>query len=381
MKRLRRRLLQILGGLATLVVALLIFVRLVYGGGDAYPDRTTDPIIDGDAVARVGELPFPAGNVTASAEGRVFVNIHPFTQSDRFTEAYLFEWADGELTPYPDQATQDDLRHVFGMTVDARERLWLTSPATLDRERTRLQAFDLATGERVEDFELDEGVGRFAQDIRVTPDGATMILADTGAFQFTSASLIVLDLGSKSARTILKGHESTQPQNWMIRTHEGDHTVGWGLVTFSVGVDGIALSPDGETLYYAPMSHDTLYRIPMSAVRDASLSEEALATEIEAVATKPLSDGIETTEDGEVLVTDIEHGAVVGIRPDGTSRTLVKLDSVSWTDGITVAPGGQVFFTDSAIPSYLDPLLRPPTRERLDSRAPHTALYQFQLPR
>lgn len=381
MKRLRRRMLQILGGLMTLVVALLVFVRLVYGGGDGYPDRTSDPIIDDDAVARVGTLPFPAGNVTSSTEGRVFVNIHPFTQSDRFTDAFLFELIDGELTAYPDGGTQEDLRYVFGMTVDARDRLWLTSPATLDRERTRLQAFDLATGERVEDFELEEGVGRFAQDIRVTPDGETMILADTGAFQFTAASLLVLDLGSRTVRTILEGHPSTQPQDWMIRTHEGDHTVGWGLVTFSVGVDGIALSPDGETLYYATMTHDTLYRLPMSAVMDASLAEEALDAQIEAVATKPLSDGIETTADGEVLITDIEHGAVVGIRPDGSVRTLVKLDSVSWTDGITATADGQVFFTDSAIPSYLDPLLRPPTRERLDSRAPHTALYRFQLPR
>lgn len=382
-RRIRAIFIRVAIGLLLLVVVALGMIRMIYGGGTYYEDLATDPLLGSDEVEAIGQLPFPAGNVTASPDGRVFVNIHPFVRADRFTDAYLFELIGDDLIPFPDLETQADCRHVFGMNVDSQGRLWLISPATLDRKQTRLQAFDLATRKRLVDVYFEPGIARFAQDFRVTPDGKTMILADTGAFKFTSASLIVVDLETMTTRSILSGHPYTQPQNWMIQTHAGDHSIGWGLITFAVGVDGIALSPDGETLYFAPMSHDTLYRVPMRAVRDEGLSDEQLAQQVHAIAQKPLSDGIETTDDGEVLITDIEHGAIVGIRPHGERRTLVRLggERISWTDGITIAPGGWVLFTDSEIPSYLDPLLRPPSRKRLDQRAPHTAVYRFRLPR
>ncbi|MFK7988223.1 MAG: SMP-30/gluconolactonase/LRE family protein [Sandaracinaceae bacterium] len=373
--------LRVLGVGLGLLALCLVVIRLSYGGGDPYPDGTQDPVLGASEVIQIGELPFPAGNVTASPEGRVFVNIHPFVQADRFTDAFLFELVDGTPVPYPDAATQPALRHVFGMTVGPRNRLWLTSPATLDRERTRLIAIDLASGRIVVDHRFDEGVARFAQDLRVTPDGRTMLLADTGAFRFTAASLLVVDLDTMGVHSLLSGHPSTQPQDWMIRTPEGEHTIAGGLITFSVGVDGIALSPDGTELYFAAMSHDTLFRIPMEAVLDANLTAAQHAARLTAVASKPLSDGIETTTSGEVLVTDIEHGAIVGIQPDGTRRTLVRLgDRIGWADGVTVGPGGRVYFTDSQIPRYLDPWLQPPDREVLDTSAPHTAVYSFVLP-
>lgn len=378
----RRRLFRVLLAIIGLFGLVLLAIRLVYGGGSPYIDLAAAPVLESAAVERLGSLGFPAGNVTASPDGRIFVNIHPFVQAERFTDAYLFELVDGQPVPYPNQPAQAHLRHVFGMNVDGQGRLWAISPATLDRDQTRIQAFDLATGTRIVDHTFAEGVARFSQDLRVTPDGKAIILADTGAFQFTEASLVVVDLETMAARSILKGHPSTQPQDWMIRTGEGNHTIGWGLITFSVGVDGIAISPDGQFLYYATMSHDTLYRLPLPAVLDPSLAADKLAAQIEVVGEKPLSDGIETTADGEVLLTDIEHGAIVGIRPNGERRTLVRLghDTISWTDGVAVGPNGEVYFTDSEIPSYLDPLLRPPTREVLSKRAPHVAVYQFKLP-
>jgi hypothetical protein len=196
----RRNLLRTLGrvamGFGAVLLLVLIVVKLRYGLGDPYPDVSAAPLVPPPDV--LVELDLPPGNVTSAADGRIFFNTHPFTQSHRFTDAYLFEVAGGKPRPFPDAGSQKDLRFVFGMTVDKQNRLWLTCPATLDRERTRILAYDLGSNRKVIDRELAPGVGRFAQDLRVSPDGRTLFLADTGAFRFTRASLLVVDVCCRS---------------------------------------------------------------------------------------------------------------------------------------------------------------------------------------
>lgn len=147
--------------------------------------------------------------------------------------------------------------------------------------------------------------------------------------------------------------------------------MGWGLVTFAVGVDGITFSADGTELYFATMTHDTLFRVPLDAVLDPSIDPDDVAARVEPVGKKPLSDGIDVLSDGRVLVTDVEHGSVVAISPDGELRTLVRSDDVVWADGVHVMKDGRVLLTDSAIPDYLDPLLRPPPLDVLEAGRPY----------
>ncbi len=366
-------------GLAAFVVALLVVVKVRYGGGDFTPNVSGTPLVTGSALEVLVELDLPPGNVTSASDGRIFFNTHPFTQSHRFTNAFLFELVDGKPRPYPDLTSQKDVQFVFGMTVDRQNRLWLTSPATLDRERTRIQAYDLATNKKVVDHEFDKGVARFAQDLRVSNDGKTLFLADTGAFRFTHASLLVVDIATWGVREVLSDDVSTQPQNVVIRTKNGPHRIGYGLLTFQVGVDGIALSKDGAWLYFATMSHDTLFRVPTEALLNERIGLEQLAKQVERVGKKPLSDGIETTADGSVLVTDIENGGIARVDASGQLTTLVRDANIVWADGVNLTAQGDVVFTDSSIPTYIDPFLLPPNIEKLRANKPYK-IYRFHLP-
>lgn len=365
--------------LVAVVVLTLTVVKIRYGRGEPYPDLSTAPRLGERDLDVLAELELPPGNVTGSRDGRIFFNTHPFVQSHRFTDAFLFELAGGVPRPYPDLASQPDLKFVFGMTVDAQGRLWLVSPATLDRERTRIQAYDLATNRKVKDHEFPSGVARFAQDLRVSPDGKTLFFADTGAFRFTHAALLVVDVDTWSVREVLADHPSTQPQDVIIRTKEGPHRVGYGLLSFQVGVDGVAVSGDGAWLYYATMSHDTLYRVRTRDLVDPGLSPADLAARVEAIGKKPLSDGIEIAPDGSVLITDVENGGIARVDTSGKLETLVRDPKIVWADGVHVAANGDVLFTDSSIPSYIDPLLGPPSVERLRGNRPYR-LYRFRLP-
>jgi sugar lactone lactonase YvrE len=380
-RRLRRLLGRIFLALAALVAAGLLFVKLRYGGGAPYPDVNTPPLVAPSDVRTLIELEMPPGNVTSSRDGRIFFNTHPFTQSHRFTDAFLFEIVDGMKRPYPDAAAQADARFVFGMTVDGQGRLWLISPAELERDRTRIQAYDLGSNRRVIDHELPPGVGRFAQDLRVSKDGRTLFLADTGALRFTRAAILVVDVESWAAREVLANDPSTQPQDWVMRsrTPQGPHRIGFGLITFQVGVDGIALSQDGAWLYYGTMTHDTLHRIRTEHLMDPRLSPGELASRVERVGRKPMSDGIEVAEDGGVLLTDVENGSVVRIDPSGRLTTLVRDARIVWSDGINITAGGDVLLTDSSISSYTDQLMRPPKLAVLEAGRPYR-IYRFHLP-
>lgn len=370
---------RLLALVAAVLATALTVVKVRYGLGPAYPDTSTAPRVPSADLGVLVDLDLPPGNVTVSADGRIFFNTHPFTQSHRFADAFLFELSGGAPRPYPDAASQADLRFVFGMTVDAQGRLWLVSPATLDRSRTRIQAYDLGANRKVLDHELPPGVGRFAQDLRVSPDGQTLFLADTGAFRFTHAAILVVDVATWSVREVLGSDPSTQAQDRTMQTREGPYRIGFGLVSFQVGVDGIALSKDGAFLYYATMTHDALYRVRTDDLRNPQLSPAELARRVEQVGKKPPSDGIEVAPDGSVLVTDVEHGGIARLTASGALETLVRDPKIVWADGIAVAPNGDAIFTDSSIPGYLDPLLRPPSIDRLRAGRPYH-IYRFRLP-
>lgn len=362
--------------LALLVMATLALVKVRYGLGQTYPDLSAAPLVSSSQVETLVSLELPPGNVAVSDDGRIFFATHPFAQARRFEAPTVFELVDGVPRPYPSAAHQERYQGVFGMTVDQHQRLWLIEPASLDHERTRLSAIDLTNNTPVYERWFEPGEARFAQDLRVTPDGRTVILADTGLFRFTSPALYVLDLESGSARAVLGAHPSTQAQDWVIQTKSGPHRLGYGLLTFSVGVDGLTLSRDGAWLYYAAMSHEHLYKVPTAALLDPTLSEDALAAQVVLVGRKPLSDGIAVDAEDNVLITDVEHGGITRMSPAGQLTTLTRSEAVVWADGVVVAPDGAVLFTDSAIPSYIDPLARPPSRERLAAAAPYR-IYRF----
>ncbi|MDJ0786425.1 MAG: L-dopachrome tautomerase-related protein [Myxococcota bacterium] len=366
----------LIAGVALLAAALLGF-RLAFGGGEPYPDVSTPPVVRDVEVAATVDL--PPGCVTVTPEGRVFFDTHPFAAPGRFGEPHVFELVDGKPVPWPSEAAQELFVAPFGITADRNGRLFLTEPATLDRPATRLLGFDVASGELIFEHVLPDGDARFAQDLRVSPDGRYLILADTGAFNFTPGQLIVLDIETREVIRTLR-HESFDPQPWFIRRYDGEpHKVGFGLLTFQVGIDGISFSPDGRWLYYGTMSHDTLYRVPSALLLDPDASDDTVLAAIEPVGTKPQSDGIATTADGRILLTDVENGGIAELTPDGRLRTLTASDDVVWADSIEVAPDGSAYFTDSAIPAYLQQTLVPPEREVLDAAGPYR-LYRFRVP-
>jgi sugar lactone lactonase YvrE len=368
----RRILLAVGFTLAVLLLIVTVTLRLRYGGGRGYPDLTTEPLLDSSRLEVVVTSPEPIGNVAVSADGRVFYTVHP---EARPTGARLLEWADGSAKPYPDDRSQDDLFTTpLGVVVDRLGRLWTIDHGNHGFADSRLLAFDLATGEVVHDHVFHRSIaprGSFLQDLQVDPSGEIIYIADVSFWRGRPA-LVVYDISSQRGRRVLERHPSMMPQDFIIQTPTRRMVFFGGIAALKPGVDGIAVDASGEWVYYGAMTHDGLFRIPARDLRGRSLSARVMAQRVERFSDKPLSDGLSTDLEGNVYITDVEHGAVLRVGPGRPLETLIRSERVRWADALSFGPDGWLYLADSAIP---DMMLR--SRAHIREAGPYF-IYRFR---
>ncbi len=358
--------------LLIVILALAITVRIRYGGGEPYPDISTTPLLEEAALEEVFAYPEPIGNVAVSHEGRVFFTVHPESrpQGNR-----LLEIVDGAAVPYPSGTSQPTFFDtVLGLVVDERNILWTIDHGNHGFSVARLLAFDLATGEVAHDYFFEPEIapaGSFLQDLQVSPDGQTIVIADA-SFWGKSPALVVYDIQQKTARRVLESHVSVTPQNYLIRNPLKDMSFMGGLVSLKGGVDGIAFDVNGEWFYFAAINQSGLYRVRLEDLKNVELAPEELGDRVERFSNKPLSDGLSTDIAGNVYVTDIEHGAIFIVGPDRAPKTLLRSERIRWADALSFGPGGWLYVADSAIPEQV---LK--TREYIMARGPYH-IFRFQ---
>ncbi len=351
-------------GLLALVAILMVVLHFRYGGGEPYPDLSGTPMFAEDALRVVVTSPEPIGNHAVSADGRVFYTIHP---ESRPAGAKLLEWVDGAPKPFPSDEAQSLFETPLGVVVDRQNRLWLIDHGNHATGVARLFAFDLTTGALVHDHVFDSSVaqlGSFLQDLQVDSTGKHVFIADV-SFWRKNPGLVVYDVEANRARRVLDSDPSVSAQDWLIRNPTKD-MVFFGVVVLKPGVDGIAIDRNDEWVYYGAMTHDTMYRIKVADLLDDSLSQGALAARVEAVGPKPLNDGLSTDNAGNLLITDVEHNAVIRMKPDGELTTLVRDNRIRWADALSYGPDGWLYVADSAIP---DQMLQ--TKAHIEANAPY----------
>lgn len=123
------------------------------------------------------------------------------------------------------------------------------------------------------------------------------------------------------------------------------------------GADGIALSADGEMLFWSVTGSRNLYSIPTARLRDHSMSSEVEAqAAVRFLGEKGVSDGIETDSNNLVYCGSNEKNAVNIYNPkNGSVSTFLRDPRIGWTDAIVAAPDGYVYMVENQLwrtPSY-----------------------------
>lgn len=338
--------LAIVGGIA-------LASRWTLGGGERLEDRTEDPVLDSSVLEVVANLPLPPGNIAVSKTGRVFFTFHP-EGNPRISVAEL---VDGKPVPYPDDDFQNGRKETLhfqtplALRIDHQERLWVLDHGSYGiRGQPRILAFDLKTNRLVDHYDFPSSVAGFLSmlnDFQVDPEGQKIYIAETSLFGRHPA-LVLYDVKNRTSRRVLERHPSVMPKDYLINAAGRDMTI-FGLVTLKIGVDSIALDKRGQWLYYAPVSDGRMYRIATRDLNDESLDDAALGQRVEVWGHKTLSDGITMDVDDQIYLSDMEHSAILELRPDHQLVTLVKDPRLRWPDGFSFGPDGWLYVTCSAL--------------------------------
>ena len=360
---------------ALLLIALLIVIAMTtlwvrHGGGTLYSDLNSTPQISSDALETVLNYPEPIGNVAVSSSGRLFFTVHP---ESRTTGNKLLEFVDGASVPFPSLALQDELFDTpLGLVIDRFDRLWVIDHGNHGARAAHIVAIDLVIGDVIRNQNLGEQIaplGSFLQDLQVSADGQTIVVADA-SFWRKSPGLIVYDIETGNARRVLDGHESVSAENYVIETNGRKMAFLGGAVALRGGVDGIALGP--EWLYYGALSGSGLWRVRLEDLRNEELPAGQLANRAERFSDKPLSDGFSIDKDGGVYLTDIEHASIFRIDASKKLQTLIQSPKIRWPDGLSFGPDGYLYLADSALPELI---LK--SHEHIKAEGPYQ-IYRFE---
>ncbi len=313
--------------------------------------------------------------VNVTADGRIFLNFPRWTEDSEISVAEL---KDGKVVPYPDtewnawrNAKKDKIEAkdhfvcVQSIVVDHSGHLWVLDPAApamgaLVPGAPKLVKIDLATNKVVQTIFFKDTVapqGSYLNDVRFSPDDKVAYITDSGA----KGALVVVDLTNASARRVLDGDPSTQADPNVTVTWNGKplrRPDGRG-VDFTA--DGLALSPDGKTLYWQAIKGKTLYSLPTSALNPGlttpitpeAVGDSTLRGKIEVVGENGPADGlIISRHDNKMYVTEPETNSI-GVRDlshnGGKPTTVVQDDKLHWPDTFSEGADGTIYFTTSHI--------------------------------
>ena len=336
--------------LAIVLFSCVLFIGIsaavldaVYGGGDVFPDRTTEATLPTSSLEKIADLEFPPGNIAVSKTGRVFFTFHP----EGFPPYGIAELVEGEAK---ELKLDVKLHTVLSMRLDRQDRLWLLDYADHGQETPKIVAIDINTMKTVHQYQFSSdiaGLGSHLNDFQVSHDGTRIYIANASILG-KSPSLIIYDVLNKSARSVLSGHDSVDP-DYYVPYVEDTKMLMFGVFAVRPGVDSIALDRKEEWLYFAPVTDLQMHRIRIKDLNDESLSAEQLAQTVEAYGDKTMSDGITTDDAGNIYISDLEHSAIVRMKTDGSLETLIKDPKLRWPDGFSFGPDGWLYVTASSL--------------------------------
>jgi len=188
--------------------------------------------------------------------------------------------------------------------------------------------------------------------------------------------IIIVDLGNGKSWRKLEGLPEVRAENRFVSFVWGDPWLnnpgnGQPVRFTSTGSDGIALSADGERLFWTPNSGRTLYSIPTSVLRSSAINSDLIAaSSISNHGQKGHSDGMETDSNNLLYFGNIEASGIYTFDPATSSLGLLTRDPrIGWADTLSVTDE-YIYFTSNQYH------LQPSWQGGIDKRTKPYVLYR-----
>ncbi|MCK2054583.1 major royal jelly family protein [Methylobacterium sp. 37f] len=317
---------------------------------------TTERTTGGLELAFTADAPSTPTGLAISAQGRRFVMMPRFDATVPYTLGEVLP--DGAVRPYPDLATnqpdpdqpQARLFHVPNGVFDRDDTLWCLDAGLPDgsgppvKGGAKLVQITLSDNRIRRVVPLDAGITPTSSlnDLRVDiRDGyARAYITDQG--QDGEGAILAVDLATGRVVRRLAGHASTKSQKGLLKIVEDRAVVqrkGDGPPRpVQGGANGIALSPDGRRLYYAPLIGRRLYAVETAALLDPETSDAGVAAGVEDLGEKGMTGGLTTDSKDRVYLAMQEFNAVGRRDPDGTVTLIASDPRLIWADTFWITP-------------------------------------------
>lgn len=194
----------------------------------------------------------------------------------------------------------------------------------------RLMAFDVNRREIVSTHTFSTPTIRsnsYLNDVRVDREAGRAYIADSG-----DGALIIVDLETGEDWRVLEDSPAT--------TSGGAEVVVDGQPWQRDGrrpqvhADSIALDGEYTWLYLKPLTSETLYRIPVEALR-GEVDGGTIERQLEAVADVGPTDGLTTDATGFVFTTNLNESGIDRISESGRVDPIVRDQALAWPDSIS----------------------------------------------
>ena len=287
--------------------------------------------------------------LAVSHQGRIFASSPSASTGVSVVEV---DQRSGAVTPYPDAAWNDarssgpHWRSAQAMTVDTANQLWLLDNARphagLPPMPQKLVRVNLATNRAVRVYSLAEMMGPAdtANDVVIDVARNHAVITNQGG----KGSLIVLNLASGRGRHVLVGDPSVVADPSRHLLLNGKPALRTDGTFYSSHANGIALSPDGQWVYFRPINSLRYSRIRSSDLGDASLTPAALSARVEYLGDGVIGGGLAVDAKGRLFVGDLEHASIMMMTPgpDGIWRSTLFANQpgrLAWADGFAISQG------------------------------------------
>ena len=324
--------------------------------------NTTGVSKDLEVIAEFSDA-WPSG-IAVSRSGRIFVSFPRVEMPP--APATLAEIQDGKVVPFPDELMNDTgagdvtqrFTSIHGIAMAPGNRLFALDTGSnsmegCDPAAAALYLIDLDHNAVVRRFTFAHDVvlaTSYLNDVVIDYNrgaAGTAYISDSGPQGPNGIVVVDLDTGRSWRR--LSGHPS-------VRGHAsgdgfGIAAEGEALPSAPVGVDGIALSPDGATLWWTPLASYDLYRCATDMLANTARSDEEVARAVEPFEGRDFAcDGLDTDREGRVYFTDVTNNAIVRLIPgERRYERILRDDRLIWPDTVALGPDRIIYVTSSQL--------------------------------
>jgi len=316
----------------------------------------------------------PAG-IKVSHSHEMFVSFPRWNPHVPATLTRIVEDSDGNAVfePYPSWEMNEEgnvtaLQSVLGFEIDADDRLWILDQGRVNNQQAlpgsiKLVVWDIPTNTLVwssafapevaplnTSFLNDLVIDVRRQKVYVTDSGLPL---DASVDNNTYGALIVFDVESKTSRRVLSLQESTIANSslWIVIN---DHHVNPDA-PMRTGADGIALTADGSTLYYLPLTSHALYSLPVQRLVEPNITDEDLLKYVTIVTPDrgSASDGLACDFNNTLYLSSLEGNGILRMSMEDETPVFNQLtenaSAMRWPDTLGFDHSGNIVYMANSL--------------------------------